>query len=297
MGENHAVSGNRTSSRYVERISINTSTGEMPCQAHSLQKMRRNSAMPETKFPAIKLIVIISILTVCNFAGMSRDGSVARAQPAEPPPVYLDTPLGQSRLLGADSKGAYWPLSMYFETQKNRAYCTVASAVMALNALDVPRPKSRIYPDYPFYTQDEFFDNVDPSIPRPDDVNMTGPSLDQLANALESFPVKVDKYHTSDPLFSESKFRTLIRQATEGDRSVMLLNFDRREIGQQGASGHWSPIAAYDSASDSALLLDVARFIYHPAWVSTPQLFRAVSTTDVSTHLNRGALVLSKNSA
>jgi hypothetical protein len=251
--------------------------------------------MSENKFPAIKLIVVISILMVCNFAGMPSDGPVAGAQPAEPPPVYLDTPLGQSRLLGADSKAIYWPLSMYFETQKNPAYCTAASAVMALNALGVSRPKSRIYPGYPFYTQDEFFDNVDPSIPRPDEVNMTGPTLDQVATALESFPVKVDKYHTMDPLLPESKFRTLVRQATEGDRSVMLVNFDRRGIGQQGASGHWSPIAAYDSASDSALLLDVARYAYHPGWVTIPQLFRAASTSDNSSNQPRGALVLSKS--
>jgi hypothetical protein len=295
MGENHAVSGNRTSARYAERISLNTSTGEIPCQVRSLQKMGRNSAMSENKFPAIKLTIVISILMVCHFAGISCDGSVARAQPAQTPPVYLDTPLGQSRLLGADSKGIYWPLSMYFETQKNQAYCAVASTVMALNALDIPRPKNRIYPDYPFYTQDEFFNNVDPGIATPGEVSKTGQTLDQLANVLESFPVKVDRYQAADPLLSESQFRALIRQATEGDRSVMLLNFDRGGIGQEGG-GHWSPIAAYDSASDSALLLDVARYKYHPAWVGTPQLFRAASTVDISSNLPRGALVLSKNS-
>jgi hypothetical protein len=295
MGENHAVSGIRTSARYAERIFLNTNTGEVPCSMRSLRKMRRSSAMSETKFPAIKLVVAISILMASNFAGMSCDGSVAWAQPAEPPPVYLDTPLGQSRLLGADSKGAYWPLSMYFETQKNQAYCAVASTVMALNALDTPRPENRVYPDYPFFTQDEFFNNVDPGIATPGEVSKSGQTLDQLANALESFPVKVDKYQAADPLWSESKFRDLIRQATEGDRSVMLLDFARRGIGQEGG-GHWSPIAAYDSASDSALLLDVARYRYHPAWVGTPQLFRAASTVDTSSNLPRGALVLSKNS-
>lgn len=251
--------------------------------------------MSETKFPVIKLILAIAILMACNAAGMPDDGSIARAQPAGPPPVYLDTPLGQSRLLGADSKGAYWPLSMYFETQKNQSYCAVASTVMALNALDVPRPDNHAYPDYPFYTQDEFFNNVDPGIATPGEVSKSGQTLDQLAKALESFPVKADKYQAADPFLSESQFRTLVRQATEGDRSVMLLNFDRNGIGQAGG-GHWSPIAAYDSASDSALLLDVARYRYHPAWVGTAELFRAASTIDTSSNLPRGALILSKNS-
>ena len=52
----------------------------------------------------------------------------------------LAHPVGQQRLLHSDYNQAYWPLANYFETQRNQAYCSVATSVMALNALGVARP-------------------------------------------------------------------------------------------------------------------------------------------------------------
>ena len=55
------------------------------------------------------------------------------------------------------------------------------------------------------------------------------------------------------------------RGLSESDRFV-LLNFNRRFTGEVGG-GHWSPLAAYHEASDSVLLMDVARYKYPPVWV------------------------------
>ena len=44
----------------------------------------------------------------------------------------------------------------------------------------------------------------------------------------------------------------------------------------QSGTGHFSPAAAYDAATDSVLVLDVARFKYPPHWVPLPLLHAAV---------------------
>ena len=40
--------------------------------------------------------------------------------------------------------------------------------------------------------------------------------------------------------------------------------------------GHFSPLGAYDSKTDSFLLMDVARYKYPPVWVKTSQLYNSI---------------------
>ena len=87
--------------------------------------------------------------------------------PVAPELAALTDPVGQSRLLESEFKQAYWPLSIFFETQKNQAYCAVASSVIALNALGIPRPQTKAWPDFAFFTQDDFFAGIDPNIANP----------------------------------------------------------------------------------------------------------------------------------
>ena len=75
--------------------------------------------------------------------------------------------------------------------------------------------------------------------------------------------------------------------------AAVLLNFNRRFIGQLGG-GHWSPLAAYHEASDSALLLDVARYKYPAVWVPLAQLLAAAQDPDSVSAKARGLLVVSK---
>jgi hypothetical protein len=51
-------------------------------------------------------------------------------------------------LLESEALRSYWPLSIHFETQKNQAFCGVASIVIVLNALGVPAPTT---PDFDPY--------------------------------------------------------------------------------------------------------------------------------------------------
>ena len=54
--------------------------------------------------------------------------------------IGLDSPAGQKLLFEAESRAAYFPLSLQFVTQQSQSFCGVASLVMVLNALKVPAP-------------------------------------------------------------------------------------------------------------------------------------------------------------
>lgn len=205
--------------------------------------------------------------------------------------VALTQPAGQQRLLRAEARQSYWPLSTQFETQRNEAYCSVATSVMALNALGIQRPMTPQYPDFPYFTQDDFFNSVDPRIASAVAVAHTGMTLDQLGAVLGTFPVTVSKVHASDVTLDQ--FRRIIRAATAQSGQFALLNFRRAEIGEAGG-GHWSPVAAYDAASDSALVLDVARYKYPPVWVPMAQLYQGALAVDNVSGLSRGLLVVGK---
>lgn len=211
--------------------------------------------------------------------------------PVPPNLVALAQPAGQKRLTGTASNQSYWPLSQYFETQRNEAYCSVATSVMALNALGIRRPESSQYPDFPFFSQDDFFRGIDPQVANAAQVSREGMTLDQLSAALNAFPVTVSKYHGVD--LSLGQFRDLVRTTTAHNDRFALLNFRRMEIGETGG-GHWSPLAAYDPASDSALLLDVARYKYPAVWVPIAQLYAAALAVDSVSGMSRGIVIIGK---
>jgi len=75
-------------------------------------------------------------------------------------------------------------------------------------------------------------------------------------------------------------------------QTYLVVSYDRQVL-QQTGSGHFSPIAAYDEASDKVLILDTARFKYTPHWVSVGLLFTAMLSIDQETNKSRGFLLLS----
>jgi Phytochelatin synthase len=205
--------------------------------------------------------------------------------------IALTQPAGQKRLMSSAYKQSYWPLSQYFETQRNEAYCSVASSVMVLNALGVRRPESSLYPDFPFFSQQDFFRAIDPQVANAATVSKEGMTLDQLSAALGTFAVDVKTFHASE--LSLDRFRDLIRDTTARHDRFALVNFRRVEIGETGG-GHWSPLAAYDTASDSALLLDVARYKYPAVWVPVAQLYAAAQAVDSVSGASRGVVIVGK---
>ena len=75
-------------------------------------------------------------------------------------------------------------------------------------------------------------------------------------------------------------------------RDLLVVSYDRKTLGQTG-SGHFSPLAAYDSESDSVLILDTARFKYGAHWIPLPLLHSAMIPKDNATGKSRGFAMLS----
>ena len=66
---------------------------------------------------------------------------------------------------------------------------------------------------------------------------------------------------------SLSLFRNSIIACNRRSNLFLTINFHRKTLGQTGI-GHFSPIAAYNSKRDLALILDVAKFKYDSYWCS-----------------------------
>lgn len=61
-----------------------------------------------------------------------------------------------------------------------------------------------------------------------------------------------------------------------------------RALPPRAGGGHFSPIGGYHASTDSALVLDVARFKYPPYWVALSDLWRASLKVDEETGKSRG---------
>ncbi|KAL3943520.1 MAG: hypothetical protein SGBAC_002415 [Bacillariaceae sp.] len=73
---------------------------------------------------------------------------------------------------------------------------------------------------------------------------------------------------------------------------VLAVSYSRKVLSQTG-SGHFSPIAAYDPASDQILILDTARFKYGAHWTKLELLYDAMKPVDKDTGKSRGYALLS----
>ncbi len=216
----------------------------------------------------------------------------ALAQPATQGPaaaaIPLAEPAGIDLLIGSRERADYGPLAEQFLSQANLAYCGVASAVMVLNSLAVPAPAVAGYGPYRFWTQSNVFDPpASRAFVRPERVAREGMTLAQLHGLLASHGLVVERHHGER--LSLEQFRALLRRnlGDPGDR--LLVNYDRKALGQTGG-GHIAPIAAFQAASDRVLILDVARYRYPSVWVPVVDLWQAIRTVDRSSGRSRGLL-------
>jgi hypothetical protein len=191
--------------------------------------------------------------------------------------IDLRSDQGEQLLEDSDALEAFVPLSATFVTQKNQAYCGVASIVMVLNALQLPAPAVPEYDPYRTFTQDNLLDEkTDKILPR-EVLARQGMTLDELGGLLATHPVEVEVHHAADSTLDA--FRASARDHLGRERHFVVVNYLRKAIGQE-TGGHISPLAAYDAETDRFLILDVSRYKYPPVWVSAADLFGAMNTTD-----------------
>lgn len=212
----------------------------------------------------------------------------ARAQHASLPDslISLDSAEGERLLSESSARSDFAPLVEQYVTQENPGYCGIASAVMVLNALQIPASTDNPW-HAPFFTQDNLFNEKARSVAPPGFKG--GLTLQQLADILRSHPATAEVHYASDT--TAEAFRDLASKNLSNPRDFIVVNYNRAEVGQE-YMGHISPIAAYHAGSDRFLLLDVARYKYPPVWIQTDALFRAMNTSDPVAGRSRGFLVV-----
>jgi len=159
--------------------------------------------------------------------------------------VYFDQPESAKIFTQAESKGNYWQLSRYYETQRIDTFCSVTSSTMVLNALGV-KPAIQQAMIYPFnkFNHENFFTPAVLAMQPVRNIAGDGLTLAELGDVLATFGVRVEQHPATTT--SAADFRRLAQAAVSSTDRYVIVNFLRSAIGQEGG-GHFSPLAAYDA--------------------------------------------------
>lgn len=233
-------------------------------------------------FIKVFILIILTSITFQTFAETP-------ALPANL--IAYNSPVGE-QLLKRSARHAFFQLSMEFLTQKNQAYCGVASISMVLNALSVQGPDDPVYAPYRPITQDNFFTSAVIQMINPQTVSHHGMTLDQAAEAVAQFQIHSKAIHSNT--ITLNKMRDILKSTLKNTKQYAILNFFRPGLQEKGG-GHFSPVAAYDTASDRFLILDVARYKYPPIWVKAKDIWKAIDTSDNDSQKKRGILLIWKS--
>jgi hypothetical protein len=205
--------------------------------------------------------------------------------------LYLNTPQGADRLVGAALRNQFFALQPYVESQQNLAFCGPASIAAVMNSLEIERPAAaHLYP-YRFFTQDNVFTPETQRIKSHLEVASRGMTLAELSAFIDKLGARATRYPADE--LNLDRLRGVVRASLAKPGQRLIVNYSRKPLGQAG-NGHISPLAAYDEASDSVLLLDVAKFKYPPVWIKLAHLLGAMQTTDPDSGKSRGLIVVEK---
>jgi hypothetical protein len=115
-----------------------------------------------------------------------------------------------------------------------------------------------------------------------------GMTLEQLAGVLRVKGQEATPIHASE--VGLDAFRESLTAALKDPSKFVIANFRGRDIGLE-IGGHFSPIAAYDPATDRVLIADVAAHKTPWHWESLATLHTAMTNLDETR--SRGLLVVS----
>ena len=194
--------------------------------------------------------------------------------------IALDSPAGQRLLRESEAVADYDDLQASFVAQSRRAYCGVASAVMALNAAGTVRTP---------LDQRTLFSH--PSVEaHPLKVSFIGMSLREFGALLRAHGANATVVKASGTDIAAFRQAARANLGSEGD--YLVVNYGREHLGQL-PMGHISPLAAYHAPSDRVLILDVAAHKYPPVWVRLDEVWEAMNAPlNPETTLTRGYVVV-----
>ncbi|MBU6140651.1 MAG: hypothetical protein KGP29_03720 [Proteobacteria bacterium] len=218
---------------------------------------------------------------------------------------------GLKRLEESQFKNDFYQLVNFYQPQINPLYCSVASSVIVLNALNyekIPSQKTGeiINPDgkifsFKIYSQQGFLNEETDKIKSRKVIEYksknSNSEYDPGMNLNDLSQILSNSYHLKTTLISVKKsdqetkenFRQNLKIILNDKEKFLIANFNGKILGQK-TDGHFSPIAAYDEESDSVLILDVALHKNQWFWTSVSELVSAMNTKDGDFY--RGYLVV-----
>jgi len=187
---------------------------------------------------------------------------------------------GRELLMASPSKVDYVQLERFLRPQSRRGFCGPATGAAVINA--ALRPPAEV-------TQTSLFTPAASAVKSELAVSFSGLTLDELAQILRAHGLHVRAFHSEQS--DVASFRTAAQAALSEPLTFLVVNYDRRALGQSGA-GHISPIGAFSPATDHVLVLDVAAYRYPYTWVPVTRLWSAMNTVDSDSGRTRGYLLV-----
>lgn len=224
---------------------------------------------------------------------------------------------GITRLEQSRYKKDFYKLANFFQPQMNPLYCGMASSVIILNALrseevikikqeelEIEKPEVFGGGRIPFnsYSQVTFLNNETDKVKKRQIIKMQnkdddkskidpGVTLKQLSDILGTsydLNTRINYAHkVNDKEFNN--FRKLLKQVLNDDKKYILANFHGKSLGLK-TGGHISPLVAYDTLTDSILVLDVAGHKNPWYWVKLTHFYKAMNIKDGDKY--RGYLIV-----
>ena len=221
---------------------------------------------------------------------------------------------GLARLARSTAKVDFPVLANQFEAQSNATFCGPTSAAIVLNAVrgrsaDLPRDRSRLRAEDLQHVPT----NYDPTIPRFTQDNVITKGQKTRAQVLGE-PLTISGTQIRDFGYQVRQLNEMLRangaitrltivDANKVEQDIrndlvenlsqrgnyVIVAYKRDAVGQRGG-GHISPVGAYDSESNSFLVLDVNPASAGWVWMPTATLVKGMRTFD--TVENRGYILI-----
>jgi hypothetical protein len=163
----------------------------------------------------------VGVLRAAVIGAICASSASAQTLPLPQNLINLNSNEGSALLHDSEALQSYWPLSIQFVTQKNQAFCGVASIVMVLNALGIPAPTTPEFDPYKTFTQDNVFTPATEKVLPQETVHEMGMTLDQIGAFIGTYSVKAEVRHASESSIEE--FRKLAQEYLNSPNHHSLL--------------------------------------------------------------------------
>ena len=220
------------------------------------------------------------LLTTLLLAGLGAEPVLAlKGQPKLGPEAVPITQ--QIEYLRTAPAPDYWKLSPFYLPQQTSSACSLASVVMALNALRGLPARS----DQQLVTQSILLKKMSQAKwTKQVAEGGSGVTLNGLValvqQSLARFQLRDYGVEVIRPANEHPETLAQLRQALAdneaSDRDIILVYFNQGVVTGDWDGPHVSPIGAYDARTGQVLILDVDREWYVPYWTADTQLLKAM---------------------